>query len=91
MVRYKYISENDNILKYEYYPEGNKNAIGIFLVDKKTFMSEVIEKSVDDIVIDTEIDGKKIQIIEYAHHAVNDVIKSLESGNIKNQGTVMWY
>ncbi len=70
MVKYKLIENRNGIKRYEYYPEGNVSASGIFEIDSSG-VPKLIEESTEDVM--------RI----YAAHAWNDVRKTKkDSGTV---------
>ena len=58
MVLYSLIEKNDKEVKYEYYPDGNKDKKGILIFDANTKNIKEIEPSEDDYIIIHTLEGQ---------------------------------
>lgn len=79
MVTLKLIELSDDMVIYEYYPEGNEKYPGKVALNLKTKERIFLEDSSDDF-------GKR-----YASHAIKKVEEYNLNGEFKKEGLVAWY
>lgn len=78
MVKAKKVSENKEVVKYEYYPEGYGSK-GEIVFDK-------VNKTVQNVDYSSDDYGNA-----YSKHALRKIIDFSEEGKFLEEFTVMWY
>ena len=78
MLKFKMIEEKQNIIKYEYYPEG-KEACGIVSINKVTGEMELVKLA----------DGDEYRW--YVGKMFRRIRKMMEAGTFDETGMIAWY
>ena len=96
MVVFGLIFRSENEIRYEYFPEGDKNSTaGIIGIDCKTASFEVIQPAEREISssIDNKadaVDPTERMLLLYADHAILKIKAAYVNGTVLEGGTVVW-
>lgn len=78
MLKFERLFENENIVKYQYYPEGRTQS-GTVVFDKKTNRGRVLKKSSEG------------ELEWYTVHMFSQIRKFSKNKDFKESGTIAWY
>ena len=78
MLKFKMVEEKQDIIKYEYYPEG-KEACGIVSINKVTGEMELVKQAEND------------RRGNYARKMFGRILKMLQAGTFDEAGMIAWY
>ena len=79
MLDYKKINEQNNIVEYEFYIEGDSSDIGHVSFDKESGIGSLHEEN-------PSFSQKR-----YGNKLIDSLEQQYANGSIKDTGTVMWY
>lgn len=90
MVKFKLVYQDDRIILFRYFPEGNEDNYGVITVDKENETIEITKMAPDDFLREISAD-RQIVSYYYGNHAISKITEAMNNGEIPNSGYSDWY